>query len=135
MKPQIKFRCWDIRNSQWVEDNDFYVHSLTGKTHWADNPSGNYANLFPFDDDEFDLQQFTGRFDAQINGKEVYEGDIIENCDTKQLEVVYWNEDEAAWYCRYLAVEDRIVSLADSLGNLNKVIGNIYENAEMLQTS
>lgn len=63
----------------------------------------------------------------------MFEDDIIENCDTKELQVVYWNEDEAAWYCRYVNDESRIVSLSDSLGNLNKVIGNIYENANLLQ--
>lgn len=78
------------------------------------------------------LMEFTGREDAEINGTEVWEGDIIENCDTKELQVVYWNENEAAWYCKYINDEKRIVSLADSLGNLNKVIGNVYENSELL---
>ena len=77
--------------------------------------------------------QFTGREDAYINGTEVYDGDIIENCDTKALQIVYWNEDEAAWYCRYVEDEKRIVSLSDSLGNLNKVVGNIIENPELLK--
>ena len=77
--------------------------------------------------------QFTGREDAYINGTEVYEGDIIENCDTQALQIVYWNEDEAAWYCRYVEDEKRIVSLSDSLGNLNKVVGNIHENKELLK--
>ena len=80
------------------------------------------------------LIEYTGREDAQINGNEVYECDIIENCDTKDLQVVYWNENESAWYCRYVYDEKRIVSLADSLGNLNKKVGNIFVNPELLQT-
>ena len=66
--------------------------------------------------------QFTGRTDAEFDGLEVYENDFIENCDTKDLQVVYWNEKKASWYCRYVDDESRIVSLSDSLGNLNKVI-------------
>ena len=79
------------------------------------------------------LMEFTGREDAEINGVEVWEGDIIENCDTKELQIVYWNKHKAGWYCKYDG-EDRIVSLEESLGNLNKVIGNIYENASLLKS-
>ena len=76
--------------------------------------------------------QFTGREDGEINGTPVYDGDIIKNCDIKELQIVYWNNSECAWYCRYIYDKNRIVSLADSLGNLNKVIGNIHENSELL---
>jgi hypothetical protein len=76
---------------------------------------------------------FTGKEDSQIDGNEVYENDIIENCDTKLLQVVYWNENEASWYCRYVGDESRIVSLSDSLGNLNTVVGNIFDNPNLLQ--
>lgn len=76
--------------------------------------------------------EYTGREDSEINGKQIFDSDIIENVDTKDLQVVYWNEDEAAWYCRYVNDGKRIVSLSDSLGNLNKKVGNIYENPELL---
>lgn len=75
--------------------------------------------------------EFTGRLDASFGGKDVYSDDIIENCDTKDLQIVFWNVMKAAWYCRYLS-SDRIVSLSDSLGNLNKVVGNLYENPELV---
>lgn len=76
--------------------------------------------------------QFTGAFDAQINGEMVFKDDIIENCDTNELQIVYWNEDKLAWYCKYLYNFNRIVSLADSLGNLNKKVGNIHDNPELI---
>ena len=77
--------------------------------------------------------QYTGLNDSGINGNEVWEGDIIENCDTKDLQLVYWDEDKAAWYCRYFNDETHVVSLRESIGNLNKVIGNIYQNADLLR--
>jgi hypothetical protein len=114
MNRQIKFRFYDKSLSKIV-----------------------YRTILPYDNErpEIVVMQFTGREDADINGTEVYEGDIIENCDTKALQIVYWNEDEAAWYCRYVEDEKRIVSLSDSLGNLNKVVGNIFENADLLQVT
>ena len=77
------------------------------------------------------IMSFTGMEDT--NGNEVWESDIIENCDTKDLQLVYWNTDKASWYCKYLSDNTRIVSLADSLGNLNTVIGNMYENDELIK--
>lgn len=114
MNRQIKFRFYDKALSKMV-----------------------YRTILPYDNEhpEIVVMQFTGKEDADINGTEVYEGDIIENCDTKALQIVYWNEDEAAWYCRYVEDEKRIVSLSDSLGNLNKVVGNIFENANLLQVA
>jgi hypothetical protein len=74
--------------------------------------------------------QFTGLTDHETPCSNVHEGDFIENCDTKELQVVYWNEDKAAWYCRYVSDPTHIVSLADSIGNLNRVVGNIHEGGE-----
>jgi hypothetical protein len=71
--------------------------------------------------------QYTERNDAEIDGEKVYDGDIIQNCDTGDLQEVYWNVYKASWYCLYIENKDRIVSLVDSLGNLNKKIGNIHE--------
>ena len=132
MKRKIKFRIWDSENidspkMQYCDllkvcDNGlfFEISKFDGYKHHndTDNPT---------------IMQFTGIEDAYINGTEVYEGDIIENCDTKALQIVYWNEYKAAWYCRYVEDEKRIVSLSDSIGNLNKVIGNIFENNELVK--
>lgn len=71
--------------------------------------------------------QYTERKDAE-EGEKVYGGDIIQNCDTGDLQEVYWNVYKASWYCLYVENKDRIVSLVDSLGNLNKKVGNIHED-------
>jgi len=122
----IKFRGKRLDNQKWVEG--FYF--TNGAQHgiiYAGSFSGAWTEIDPTT-----VGQFTGREDALINGVEVYGDDIIENCDTKELQIVYWNDDEAAWYCRYINDKNRVVSLADSLGNLNKVIGNVTDNPELL---
>jgi hypothetical protein len=122
----INFRAWDGEQLIYrgLHDRNWYTEYLGGKLVKGTHPDDNHF---------LKVMQFTNVYDAEVGSKEVFEDDIIENCDTKELQVVYWNEDEAAWYCRYVNDESRIVSLSDSLGNLNKVIGNIYENANLLQ--
>ncbi len=126
---KLKFRAWN-KTENWM-DEAFAIHS--GGHIYQDvrkkynTPNHEIESAY----DDLIIMQFTGCEDSGINGNEVYESDIIENCDTKDLQIVFWNEDEAAWYCRYHN-SDRIVSLADSIGNLNKVVGNVYENKDIL---
>lgn len=124
---EIKFKCWN--GTKMLEGWEFHV-SGEGMPYecWADNGAGGDSEPLPNNI----LMQYTGLKDAHINGEEIYDCDIIENCDTKELQVVYWNEDKAAWYCRYVCDYKRIVSLSDSIGNLNKKVGNIYETPELL---
>lgn len=118
---ELQFRAWDDKRFTFSHE-----YKVKGDT------SGD--TLAKFFDDCFgcEFHQWTGRHDAEIEGTPVYDGDIIENCDTKALQLVYWNNDKCAWYCRYIEDEKRIVSLSDSLGNLNKVIGNVKEASHLM---
>ena len=66
------------------------------------------------------LMQFTGLNDK--NGKDIYEGDILQD-DEKHVEpfAVEWNDmkEYTNWY--------------SSKGNVFEIIGNIYENPELLK--
>lgn len=76
---------------------------------------------------ETHLMQFTGLKDK--NGKEIYEGDIVS--DGFEKAIITWFKDE----CQFLAFNKHELSGFNDpqvLGEWAEVIGNIYENPELL---
>lgn len=86
------------------------------------------------DFDEIELMQFTGLKDK--NGKEIYEGDIVryECCSEGYVEEVIYDDKR----CNFGTIDkdgetfsfDALIS--DFYVNCFEVIGNIYENKELL---
>lgn len=120
----IKFRAWNPNG----------VTTLDGvMLEW------DYLKTVTFGElrDELQLMQYTGREDT--NGQEVYEGDIIERIGglnmPRKFEVVF-DERRLAWRLHEIG-NASIIDGSDSLddGPAIKsvtVIGNIYENPELL---
>ena len=76
--------------------------------------------------------QSTGLFDE--NGKEIFEGDVLNTYDGELAKVVR-NKELACWEAEFL---DEIVDLsevADVKSDRSdcEVIGNVYENPELLE--
>jgi YopX protein len=80
--------------------------------------------------------QFTGLHD--VNGKDIYEGDIIGMSPKWKYEVV-WSDEKARWALRSTfavphANGKRAAKVFQALTNATTrpVIGNIYENPDLL---
>jgi len=138
---RFKFRAWDgekmytWKESGLMENSSFFeFHSYKRE---VKEGMGVRVTCFVknWNDKGLIIMQNTGCKELANNGKEVWESDIIEESATKERKVVYWDEYEASWYCRYINDERRIDSLIDSLNDLNKVVGNIYENPELLKNT
>ena len=122
-----KYRVWDkeLRTMLDVSLIDFKKGVLVGE-HWEFGET----NFMSFD--EIVIMQTTGLLDK--NGKEIFEGDIV---DYKGREaVVKWHGSYASFIYRFVDGLKERVSEWDPLflACYNfEVIGNIYENPELLE--
>jgi len=110
----IKFRAWDKTEKLWLDVNWWEF--------WGD-PT-------------IEFVQYTGLKDK--NGKEIYEGDIVRDYNGNILQVQW-----AYCWARYMMTYDGVTcqyyledynwNKPDCLSKNMEVIGNIYENPELLK--
>jgi uncharacterized phage protein (TIGR01671 family) len=120
MTREIKFRAWDTEHGEFKSPLNVYVNGV-GETAWQFGYSTEpYSGLV--------LQQYTGLKDC--NGKEIYEGDL--------LKTTWFGHTEKTFRVEYLAYRTAFKAI-DQLGDgycLDdmewEVIGNLYENKELL---
>ena len=123
MNREIKFNVWDTKQGKFLEnvpvieawiDSDSWddpEEALEEPYEWQTAPTYNGRLIW---------LQYIGVKD--INGKEIYEGDIIELSDGNRGVVKFENG----------SFFHTATSPINGLLYWNKVIGNIYENAELL---
>lgn len=137
MNRQIKFRGKCTISGDWVYGD--FIHGVGNK-------SGNYyilprkTNLAyvkhcdPLDGVKVQPEsvgQFTGlyenAYDEKERNKPIYGGDAIEFIDGKIL-AVEWNEDTCQWQYS----DGSPLNSGDRYATYKKIVGNIYENPEIL---
>lgn len=74
---------------------------------------------------DIEVVQFTGLHD--VNGTEIYEGHIVE-CDEHFYYEISWSDTHHSWYASECGG-------IDDLPAEIKVIGNIYQNSDLLESA
>ena len=140
MSRVLKIRMWGIcEDSPYDEEADSYIPVMVSAEHLAFDEYAPLSVLLQ-DTDTQKFMQYTGLKDTR--GKEIYEGDVVtdQELGPESHDVLYgtvfWEEAAARfavqWYYRGVNPQrNPPVSLQSQVRNLY-VIGNIYENANLL---
>ena len=118
---ELKFRAW---NGEYMEHGGFAVHA-TGEVF---NDSG-----FSRVTSESPVMQYTGLKDK--NGKEIYEGDflLVNNNYKEVVDMTLQRNEKRGHGETYFVVGLNIVCGYAEDNKEYEVIGNIYENPELLE--
>ena len=120
---EIKFRAWDGTR---------FLNKTFFDRNWYNSDNKCVKALVPEDQHYLKIMQYTGLKDK--NGKEIYEGDIVNwflhTLKRKYVSVIEWDDDLASFCLKNKDwTEFDFIKVFSSL----EVIGNIYENPELLE--
>ena len=127
MQREIKFRAWDnVRNIMFYPDEIWFKSDLS----WNCINRVNGFAICETDNLSGVAMQYTGITDK--NGKEIYEGDVVNLSGGKRVFEIFNN-------CFWLIHENRkwkfpIHMITEEYLKEAEIIGNIYENPELLNS-
>lgn len=138
---EIKFRAWDEQNKiihqdfQFIKSGDSgndWIIFISDRFPLTEHKTNPFTNPNPFFAQQLKIMQFTGLKDK--NGREIYEGDILKSTTySKTYEIgftlgafVVLDKDVG-----YTTILKQPIGLYDM--NMYEVIGNIYENPELIK--
>lgn len=117
-----KFRIWDKTNKEILEWEKLDLNKERDEDEITIfEPTGQFAHPIFF----YDAMQSTGLKDN--DGIEFYEKDIVRDIDSEELGVVEY--DEGQFRVSYNDVSEQLWEIDKDL----QIIGNIYENPELLE--
>lgn len=135
-----KFRAWN-KNLKTMHGTDdivfinFEEEEICVQTIYFEQGLPDERDLDFYIFDEIEFMQSIGLFDK--NGKEVFENDVIRDSDGFEG-IVQYDESYGMYGIAYLPIESNGIDmtfeeLKDKYRNKFEVVGNIYENPELLE--
>ena len=130
---EIKFRVWDKNDKRIFIDPqmiDFYnkrIGYMQYQTEYM--PDTSYSFPVGFEEFEYsELMEFTGLCDK--NGEDIYEGDIVKFLNG--IFEVIWCNEKASFMLKNKEYKEFLNFICEN-NNGMEIVGNIYENSELLK--
>lgn len=126
-----KFRAWDVLAEKMIDE--IQMISFVRKEIIGKFSDGSTSVPLKFEDErngeDVILMQSTGLKDK--NGKEIFEGDVLGTKDGLLNGVVEYRSDLGMWTNSLISYNnfERLCNVATS----REIIGNVYENRELLE--
>ena len=132
-----KFRAWDVLAEKMIDE--ILMISFVRKEIIGKFSDGSTSVPLKFEDkrngEDVTLMQSTGLKDK--NGKEIFEGDILA-CKTDDEVInlnIFWDEEHALFMfeSKKYNEQEPLAELVENNTYPFEIIGNIYENPELLE--
>lgn len=125
----IKFRGKNIETGEWVYG--FYTQGGYIREDGTTKVRHIIHSDILYDVEENTIGQYTGLQDK--NGVEIYEGDILAKRNERDKYVIVWNEYYSQFQGMWRKNPLTAVNIYSMISLGYKVIGNIYDNPELLK--
>jgi uncharacterized phage protein (TIGR01671 family) len=122
-----RYRAWDKHEQKMFDNDELIIWNNNVYANDSKKLSCNYLKGWSIDDEY--LMQSTGLKDK--NGKEIFEGDVLGTKDGLLNGVVEYRSDLGMWTNSLISYNnfERLCNVAGS----REIIGNIYENRDLLE--
>ncbi|WP_439419636.1 YopX family protein [Lactiplantibacillus plantarum] len=131
----IKFRAWDKENEIYLYNVQDAYDTLSGFVKYDDGEDADYDECCFgafLNNKRYDVEQFTGLKD--VNGKDIYEGDIIKSnykyAQPKVSQIII--EDGNSYILGEDLATGNEMLVSEHVGEI-EIIGNVHENPELLE--
>lgn len=127
----LKFRAWARRSDNFEDDGEHRKFEMIPADSLAFELYMPLSELLVDIEDDIYFMQFTGLKDS--NDNEIYEGDILSGHSDGNVRVEWVNE--AGGYECIFSDESNIgiAEMCVWFGNDSEIIGNIYENPDLIK--